>query len=88
MSALPPTPHHCTAYCSETEHCDLVYISKPTHVRDIDAAYSLFRGLRVVRLEPAAEAPPLAAVAAEHRDPVMGDGTRGDYAYLVWWAER
>ena len=78
------TPHHCTVYCTESEHCDLIYTSRPALVDEVAQAYGL-RGLRVTRLEPAAEAAPLAAIPAQYQDPLLGGANPGRHAYLVWW---
>lgn len=79
--------HGCNAYCGDGLHCDLVWTG-PAPGRDvpwaITQAYGYYRGLKVRRVEPAPEAPDMAALPPEMLDSITGtpDGSR---AWLVWW---
>jgi hypothetical protein len=52
------TRHACNAYCRDGRHCDLVYASPGARPVQLWQALGYYRGLRVVRVEPATEAPP------------------------------
>ena len=93
--------HECNVYCSPDstgEHCELVWSGfdhydtgqTPAYEsvrRHYDDAYRRRYGARVVRTEPAREAPPRETMDPEMITPLVGFPGNGDvYGWLVWFA--
>lgn len=91
------TGHICNVYCRGDEHCELVWSSFDHHPgrsgqdppyesvrRHYDEAYRRRYGARVVRTEPAREAPPIEAMDVRDLTPLVGP-TNGSYTWLVWF---
>lgn len=76
----------CNVYCTETEHCDIVYITRADEAHQVAAAYHYRYGVKVTRMEPASEAPDIeqlhpGALRQIGAGGPAEDGTR----LLVWW---
>lgn len=95
MSASLPG-HDCNAYCVGDEHCELVYASFDplgsgstqtppwrTIRAHFDDAYRKVYGARVLRAEPAREAPPVETRDPANLTPLVGSET-GQHPWLVW----
>ena len=76
--------HTCNAYCTETEHCELVYTSERGTEGKIRQAMGYYRGLKVTRAEPAPEAPPMEMIPAAQLDHLQGPPSDA-MRWLVWW---
>lgn len=85
--------HACNAYCSGDEHCDLVYTREAVSLDQMAVVYEWCYGVRVLRMAPAHEAPPLASLPWEEWAPLTATaavakaaGRAEDrYRWLVWW---
>ncbi|MDO8616855.1 MAG: hypothetical protein Q7T33_14150 [Dehalococcoidia bacterium] len=73
--------HTCNAYCSPPEHCDLIYTTPGAHPDHIWQSLGYYRGLKVLRCEPAGE-PPDPTMA---NDLIVGDRADATEPWLVWW---
>ncbi|MCC6312673.1 MAG: hypothetical protein IT337_01570 [Thermomicrobiales bacterium] len=96
MSA-PIPGHDCSVYCAADEHCELVYASFDplgsgstqtppwrTIRAHFDDAYRKVYGARVLRAEPAREAPPVETRDAAELTPLVGPEI-GQHPWLVWF---
>ena len=83
--------HGCNSYCSDEEHCDLVYSAD--HRNEKLLRYSLAwhyenrYAVRVTRLQVATEAPDMATIPAGLLRLVAGTVSDGARRWLVWWRE-
>lgn len=92
MSATIPTMNHsCSAYCSDLQHCELVYVAPQIlemepegRRRMLDDAYAVHYGWRVVNTESAEEALPLDAFPLYSRHVLSGIPSADDRPILVW----
>lgn len=96
MSA-PIPGHECSVYCGADEHCELVYASFDhlgsgaaqtppwrTIRAHFDDAYRKVYGARVLRVEPAREAPPVETRAPADLTALVGPEI-GQHPWLVWF---
>lgn len=93
--------HVCSAYCSPDsgEHCELVWSNFDPHPgehwrgpyegvrRHYDDAYRLRYGARVVRCEPAREAPPIETMDPAILTQLVG-WDLGTHPWLIWFVPR
>ncbi len=78
-------PHPCNAYCRDGEHCDLVYTDRKAQPGHIAQVYGYRHGLRVLRCDPACEAPALAS--QQGYEILSGHKMVDERRWLVWWTD-
>lgn len=79
--------HGCTAHCTPPEHCDLVYTGATVTEGHLAQIYGYRLGVRVLRAEPAREAPPLRDQDPRRMDRLSGSRLDGARAWLVYWRD-
>lgn len=77
--------HICNAYCTETEHCELVYTDDQATPDHIWQSMGYHRGLKVTRVLPASEAPPAEAQPSNRMDTLQRGSRPLTTAWLVYW---
>lgn len=80
--------HECNAFCHDGEHCELLYTEDGPEDRvrlAVAQMYAWGYGARLVRLERAQEAAPLAALPTEMRRLEVGRTSVDEARWLAWF---